>query len=181
MLDLEGEQRLVELARECLLRREKEVARHLHGDGARALTAAAGDQVGVRGTQDTDVIDARMLIEALVFRGDDRVLELRWHFADRDDGAALLAEFADQRALGAIDAKRDFRLVGRQRAELGQVRVGEHDQQPENQDCARDRARQQGQRQAKKTKPHWDLDRARAQLPALDGSTHHTSLTLAHH
>jgi hypothetical protein len=41
VLDLECEQRLVQLAGERLLRREKEVAGHLHGDRARALAAPA--------------------------------------------------------------------------------------------------------------------------------------------
>ena len=39
VLDLEGEQRFVELARERLLRGQEEVARHLHGDGGGALPA----------------------------------------------------------------------------------------------------------------------------------------------
>ena len=99
VLDLEGEERLVQLAGERLLRGKKEITRHLHGDGARALAPAAIDEIGVGGTQHADVIDPRMLVEALVLGGDDGVLQLRRDVGDRDDRAALFAELTNQRAV----------------------------------------------------------------------------------
>src|SRR2546425_12275948 len=45
VLDLEGEEHFVELARGGFLRGEEKVARHLHRDGAGALAAAAADEV----------------------------------------------------------------------------------------------------------------------------------------
>jgi hypothetical protein len=76
VLDLEGEQRLVELAREGLLRREEEVARHLHGDGARSLPPPARYQVRPGRAHHTDIVDPRVLVEAFVLGRDHRVLEL---------------------------------------------------------------------------------------------------------
>jgi len=115
------------------------------------------DQVSVGRTQDADVVDSRMLVKALVFRSDDGVLELRRHFVDRYNGAPLLAEFADERALRRVDAKRNLRLVRGQRAELREVRVGKNDKQSKDEDGGRHRAREQGRRKAKKPKPHWEV------------------------
>src|SRR5687768_6663639 len=112
VLDLEGEQRFVELACKRLLRRQEEVARHLHGDGARALSPPARYEIGPSRAHHADIIDAGVLVEALVLGGDHRVLELLRSVGDRDYGPALLAELADQDALRGIDPKRDLRLVG---------------------------------------------------------------------
>src|SRR5690606_19209662 len=75
VLDLEREQGFVKLAGERLLRGQEEVARDLHGDGARALAPASGNQVRIRGTQYSEVIDSGVFVEALVFGRDDRVLQ----------------------------------------------------------------------------------------------------------
>ena len=99
VLDLEREQRLVELARQRLLGGEEEIARHLHGDRARALAAAALREVGVGGARDAQIVDAGVLVEALVLGREDRLLQLLGHLLDRNQQAALFAELADQRAL----------------------------------------------------------------------------------
>jgi hypothetical protein len=45
----------------------------------------------------------------------------------RDEGAALLAEFADQMAVGGIDPQRDLRLVVGQHFEGGKLGIGQDD------------------------------------------------------
>ena len=157
VLDLEGEQRLVELARKRLFRGEKEVARHLHRDRARPLAAAAGDQVGIGGAQHPDVVDAGVLVKALVLGGDDGVLEERRHIRDGDHRPAFFAEFADQRSFGRIDPQRDLRLVGGERVELREVRIREHDNESQHQHGSRRHAGGERQRKAEKSKPHREV------------------------
>ena len=121
VLDLEGEQHLVELAGERFFLGQEEIARDLHGDRARALPRAAGHEIGQRGAQRRRVIHAAMLVEALVFCREDRLAHLLRDIFDLDEGAPLFAEFADQHAFGAIYAQRHLGLVigehvqGRQR------------------------------------------------------------------
>src|SRR5690606_34218221 len=69
--DLEGEQQFVELARVGFLGRQVEVARHLHGDGAGALRLRHADQVGQAGAQHAHPVDAAVLVEIVVFGGQD--------------------------------------------------------------------------------------------------------------
>ena len=78
--------------------------------------------VGQRGAQHAQIVDAAVLIEALVLGGEDRVLHDIRDFADRDDGAPLLAEFAEQDAVGGEDAQRDLRLVVGEGVEGGKGR-----------------------------------------------------------
>jgi hypothetical protein len=82
VLDLEGEQRLVDLARQGLLAGQEEIARHLHGDGAGALALAATGEVGVGGAQHAERVDAGMLVEALVLGREDGLLHRRRHVLD---------------------------------------------------------------------------------------------------
>ena len=82
VLDLEGQHCLVELARECPFRRQKEVPGHLHRDRARSLPAAAGREVGVGRTQHADVVNAGMLVEALVLGSQDRAFQNLGHLPD---------------------------------------------------------------------------------------------------
>jgi hypothetical protein len=126
-LDLEGEQHFRELARERLLAREEEGARDLHGDGRGALAASLRAQVGGGGSHHAHVVDAAVLVEAIVLRGQDRRLHHLRHFLDLHDGALLLAELADQVALRGIDAQRDLRTVIGEHLEAGQVRPQQDD------------------------------------------------------
>ena len=68
-----------------------------------------------------------MLVEALVLGGEDGLFHHLRDFLDVDDGAALLAELAEEVAFGARHPQRDLRLV-----------VGEHVER-------RQRGPQQGQ------------------------------------
>ena len=62
---------------------------------------------------------------------------------DLDDGAPLLAELADQRALGAEDAQRNLWVVFGQRLERGQRRIddsggiADQQQRRDKQQCPR--------------------------------------------
>lgn len=74
VLDLEGEQRLVNLARQGLLAGKEEIAGDLHGDGAGASPFAATREVGIGGAQHTEGVYAGMLIETLILRRQDGLL-----------------------------------------------------------------------------------------------------------
>jgi hypothetical protein len=123
VLDLERQQRLIELARQRLFGSEEKVARNLHRDRARALASAALCEIGVGGAQHAEIIDAGVLVEALILGSEDCVLELRRDVPDRDHGAALFAEFADQRAFGRVHPQRNLGLVIREHIERRQVRI----------------------------------------------------------
>jgi len=62
-------------------------------------------------------------IEAFILGGDDRLLHVLRDFVDSNEGAALLAEFADQGAVRGVDAQRQFGFVVGQRLERGQLGV----------------------------------------------------------
>jgi hypothetical protein len=124
VLDLERQQRFVELAGIGLFRRKEEVLRHLLGNRRCPLPLAAAHQVGVQGAQDALRIDAAVLIEALVLGGQDRLLHDRRNVLDADHRAPLLAELAEQVAIGRIDAQRHLRPIVGQDLQRRQVRVG---------------------------------------------------------
>ena len=124
VLDLEGEQGLIDLARQGFFRGKEEVARHLHGDGRGPLLLATIDEIGIRCAQDAQRVDAGMLVKALVFGGEDRLLHDGGHFLDTDEIAALFAEFADQVAVGGKDAQGDFGPVIGKHIDRRQLGVG---------------------------------------------------------
>ena len=124
VLQLEREQHLVDLARVGLLRREVHVARHLHGDGGRAL-ALFTPQVGQRGAQHAHVIDAVVLVKARIFDRQDRIFHHLRDLADRREGAPLLAELADELAFGGVHPQWQLGVVVGQARDVGQVRVGD--------------------------------------------------------
>ena len=77
------------------------------------------------GAQHADVVDAPVLVEALVLGGEHRVLHDLGDLRDPDDRAALLAELADQHAVGGVDAQRDLGPVVGQRVDRREVGVGD--------------------------------------------------------
>ncbi len=142
-LDLPRQQHFPQLARDRLLAREKEVAGHLHGDGASTLLGAAGEVA--RGCpEDADVVHAAVGIEALVFGGQDRFLQDVRHLGDAHHCAPLLAELAEELALGGDDAQRDLRAVVGQRVERGQRRVEERQHERAQQAADHDQADRDG-------------------------------------
>ncbi len=152
-LDLEGEQRLVQLSGQGFLRREEKVPGHLHGDGACPLAPPPGDQIRIGRSYDADIIDAGMLVEPVVLGGEDRLLHHRRDVLDADRHAAFLAELADQDAVGGVDAQRDLGLVVGDGVEGGQVGPGE--QQDEHADHQSDHAQSgdEGERKGEPAEP----------------------------
>ena len=114
---LERQQGFIELAGIGLFASQEEVAGNLLGDGRSALAFTAADQVGADGTQDAGVIDAAMLVEAIVFCRQDGLLHDRWYVLNRDHGASFLAVFANQEAVGGVNTQRDLRPVVSQHLE----------------------------------------------------------------
>ena len=154
VLDLEREHCFVELARKRLLGRQEKIPRDLHRDGAGALPSAARCEVGYGGAHDALVVDACMLVEALILGREDRPFEDLGHLGDLHHGTPLLAELADQHALGGIHAQRDLRLVVGENLERRQVGPGEDDDQTDCTGAYCRNAREQSQRKGQKTKPH---------------------------
>src|ERR1700733_5619831 len=78
LLQLHSDHQLGELAAPGALVAEEERARDLHRDGARALIVVARvAQIGPRGADDANEVEAAMLEIAFVFGGNDRVDERR--------------------------------------------------------------------------------------------------------
>ena len=155
VLDLECEQGLVELAAEGLLLAEEEVARHLHGDGAGALPRTSVEKVREGGARHADVVDAAVLVEAFILGGKNCLHHRLRHVLDRDEGAPLLAEFADQFAIGAQHLKRDLRAIVGQHLQGGQSRVGHDDGIPDQKAHGSEQRQQQKEWQEPPAKSHW--------------------------
>ena len=78
--------------------------------------------------RDAPDVDAEMAVEVGVLGRDDRLAEQRVDVVVADDDAALGGEFADQLAVGRIDARDRAGRVVVERGDLGQVAgVGEQD------------------------------------------------------
>ena len=130
-LDLPGQQHLAQLAGDGLFPGQEEVPGDLHRDRPGALLGAAG-QVGDRRPEHRQIVDAAMLVEALVLGGQNGLFHDIRDFGDRDDRPALLAEFAQELPFGRNHPQRDFRLVFGQRLERRQRRIEQRqDEGPE--------------------------------------------------
>ena len=98
------------------------------------------DEVRRGGPQDAQVIDAAVRVEPLVLGGQDGLLHDIRDVADAYDGPPLLAEFAQEVALGGNDPQGNLGLVVGQAFERRQRRIkerqhegaqkGAHDPQP---------------------------------------------------
>src|SRR5580704_5923299 len=92
LLQLHSDHQLGELAAPGALVAEDERARDLHRDGARALIVVTRvAQVGPRGADDANEVEAAVLEIAFVFGGNDRVDERRWDVVVAN-GTAFLTE-----------------------------------------------------------------------------------------
>ena len=74
---------------------------------------------------DAHVVDAAVLVEARVLGREHRVLHDLRDLRDRHEVAPLLAEFAEQHAVGREDAHRQLRPVVGEAVDLGQVGIGD--------------------------------------------------------
>jgi hypothetical protein len=89
------------------------------------------DQVVDERLEGADVVDPRVLEEVRVLRRGDGLDHHLRDLAVGDDGAPLVEDLADDRAVGADDLRRLRRLVVLQRRELGQVLAVVEDQPAE--------------------------------------------------
>ena len=82
--------------------RQEQRARELLRQRAAALEPAAGAYIADHGTSETDRVDARVVVEAAVFDGDDGVLQVGRDLVERDV-VALLVETEPGFAIGAVE------------------------------------------------------------------------------
>ena len=113
-LDPHRQQGFLDLAGERHFVGQQEVLGDLLGDGGGALRSAVGAvilRVEHRGARHAREVDAAMLVEVLVLGGEERVDDHLRHRLDRQIQPALLGVFAEQRAVGRMDARHHRRLV----------------------------------------------------------------------
>jgi hypothetical protein len=91
------------------------------------------------------VVDAAVLVEAVVLDRQHRLLHHVRDVLEAHQGAALLAEFADQDVIGREDPQRHLRPVVGQGVERGQVRVGHRQREHDHQHAAHGQAGQGGE------------------------------------
>lgn len=98
---LDGDDHFLELARRGLVLAQVEVLDVLLGDGRTTLLALAGDggPGGARGALD---VDAVVLVEALVLRGDEGLLDLRGDLLQADDLTVDLTGAGEDLAVGVL-------------------------------------------------------------------------------
>ena len=123
VLELEGQQYLVNLARKGLLGGQIHIARHLHGDGRGALALGAA-HVGRRRPHHAQVIDATVLEKAGVFDRQNSVFHHRRNLFDGRERAVLFAKFPDQLTFGRKNAQRQLGVVVLQIGNIRQIGVG---------------------------------------------------------
>jgi len=110
-VDLVGEDRLPDLAREGPLRREVERPGDLLGDGAAALDDFAGDHVLDEGPEDADQVEPLVLEETRVLAGDEGLDDHVGDLGDGDDPPVLGVEGVDEIAPVRVDPGRGARAV----------------------------------------------------------------------
>ncbi len=118
-LDLEGEQRLLDLAVERSLVGQQEVLGDLLGDRRGALDVLAALDQHHRGAGDAFEVDAVVRVEVLVLGRDEGFLHQGGDRRGRQVQAALVGIFGEHRAVAGVDAGHHRRLVV---LELGVVR-----------------------------------------------------------
>ena len=118
MLELVGQQQFVNFAGEGFLRRQVDIARHLHGDGGGSLAFGA-THVGQTGTRQTDVVHPAMLVKTCVF---DRQHGLLDHIGDVFEGHQFASLFAKLANDFAFNGKNPHGQLGSVVGQIGDVR-----------------------------------------------------------
>src|SRR5581483_4158322 len=128
-LNFERKQQFLQLTGIGFLGTKEKIPRHLHRYGAAALARAFRAEVVPSGAQQTENVDAVMLIKVMILGGEDRLYELRRHGVDFYRNALLFAELRDQLAVRRVDPQRHLELgVGQlsDRRKRGKQRQGDH-------------------------------------------------------
>jgi len=84
----------------------EDVARQLHRDRREPLRVVQRQDVGLERAEDAPVVDAVVRVETLVLDGDEGLAHVHGDLVERQNGAELDAELADQPAVGGIDLGR---------------------------------------------------------------------------
>ena len=121
VLQLEGQENLVNLAGVGFFGREIHVARHLHCDGGGALAFEIA-QVGQGGTQHAFVVHPAVFVEPCVFNCQNGIGHHFRNVFEARQVAALLPKLANQDAFRGKYAQRQDRTVIRQVRNIGQIR-----------------------------------------------------------
>ena len=104
--ELDREAGLLDLAVERLLAARVHVPDELLADRRAALDHLAGADVGPERAQDPDVVDAAVLVEALVLDGDRRPRQPRRHLREADRLPVVVGrDRAEERAVGRVDER----------------------------------------------------------------------------
>ena len=131
-LDLERQQRFLDLTGERDLVGQKEVLGDLLRDGRGALRPAVRAEVlrvVDRGACDAGEVQPAVLVEVLVLGREEAVDHQLRHRLDRDVKPALARVFGDQRAVAGVHARHHRRLVVLELRVIRQV-LGEMPEQP---------------------------------------------------
>ncbi len=105
-LQLHRHPRFAQLASQLLFPPQalgEDVAGQLHRNRGEPLRVMQRQDVGLERAEDAPVVDAVVLVKPLVLDRDERLAHVHGDLVERQDGAQLDAELADQAAIGGID------------------------------------------------------------------------------
>ena len=102
-LDLDRQHHLLHLAPEVAVGRKKQVARQLHGQRGSALGAAVEHDVAPGRAEDAPHVHAPVLLELLVFGGDQRVAQHLGEVVVAVDDAPLQRKLPDDAVLVVVE------------------------------------------------------------------------------
>jgi len=103
--DLVGQQDFINLAGQCFFLGQEHIAGHLHGDGAGTLAGMAANHVGCQCAHDADIVDAAMLIKAIVLDCQYGVFHVRRNVVEFDQIAFFFTEFTQQDMVFRVNAQ----------------------------------------------------------------------------
>jgi hypothetical protein len=118
-LELEGEHRLLQLSLQALVGRQEQQLGELLGDRAAALDHPAAAVVLDRRARDADRVDAPVVVEALVFCGNDGVAKRLRNVGQGHEDATLDVQLGDELVVVIVDLGADERLEGLQSRDRG--------------------------------------------------------------